>query len=100
MRSGTRALLLILLGAIPLLGQPRDNYQGHDVVANQAIVKLNSVTTAVLQQLQRLTDADNLRALIPTQQVYLLHSRTGNLTALLAILRAHPEVGYVDADYI
>ena len=100
MKFGRRTVFLFLLSALPLLAQSRDTYQGHDVVANQAIFRLNSATNAVLQQLQRLTDADDLRPLIPAQQVYVLHSRTGNITALLAILRAHPDVGYVEPDYI
>ena len=100
MKFGRRTVFLFLLSALPLLAQSRDTYQGHDVVANQAIFRLNSATNAVLQQLQRLTDADDLRPLIPAQQVYVLHSRTGNVTALLAILRAHPDVGYAEPDFI
>ena len=92
-------LLLCLFIGLPTWAQSHDTYQGHDVVANQVLLKLNSTSTAIVQQLRQLADADDLRPLNSSQQIYLLHSRSGNLTALMAILRAHPSVGYVEPDY-
>ncbi len=91
--------LFLLTAALPLLGQGHDTYDGHDCVANQVILRLNSATTAVLQQLKLLGNADTLRALDSPLGIFLLHSPSGTVSALLAILKAHPAVTYVEPNY-
>ncbi|MEO8594331.1 MAG: S8 family peptidase [Candidatus Solibacter sp.] len=90
---------IFLVAALPLVAQRHDTYQGRDAVANQVLVRLTSKTTASLQQIRNLTDADDLRELSSSLQLHLLHSRTGSIAALLAILRALPTVNYVEPDY-
>src|SRR5580765_1236926 len=91
--------ILFLLYGLPLLAQTHDTNKGHDVAANQVIFKLSSASPAVLQQLKQLGNADEVRPLDSGRGIYLLHSRSGNVAALLAIFQSHPSVVYVEPDY-
>jgi subtilisin family serine protease len=92
--------LVFLLAALPLVAQNRDSHNGHDVAANQVILKVRVPIAGVLQQLRQICDADDLRALNSLQGLYLLHSRSGTVAALLALLQANSSVAYVEPDYI
>ena len=94
------AVPLLLLTALWAQAQPTETHDGHDVVARQVILKLRAPTGALLQQFRQLMDVDDLRALDNVRGLYLLHSRSGNVAALLSILRAHPAIEYVEPDYI
>jgi len=63
-------------------------------------MKVQSSSSSVLQQLQQLGDADDFRALSRTLNLYVLHSRSANVTALINIMKNAPFVQYVEPDYI
>src|SRR5271165_16319 len=99
-------LAIALLGGLPafLLAQT-DTHNGQTVVANQVIVRMAAppigpITTAAVQALQNAGDADIFRTLSSSLNLYLLHSKSQNVQALLAILKYVPNVVYVDADYV
>ncbi len=99
MKSRLGLALSLLLAALPLAAQNHDTFNGQDVAANQVILRLNSSTAAVLQQITQLGNADSMRALNAPLGLYLLHSQGGSVAALLAILKTHPSVAYVEPDY-
>jgi subtilisin family serine protease len=99
-KSKLYSALLLLLTALPALAQPTETHDGHEVAARQVLLKLRAPSSALLQQFRQLTDADDLRALDNAQGLYLLHSRSGNVAALLSILRSIPAIAYAEPDYI
>ena len=91
-----------LLLSIPVEGQNQDKevVNGHDVKANQVILKLSAAVPPILQQVQQLGDADDFRPLSSALNLYVLHSKSGKVQALLNGLKNHPSVVYVEPDYI
>ncbi len=93
-------LAAITLSTLPAWAAETEDNEGHEVSARQVILKINGPTAAVLQQLKQLGDSDEFRTLSPSLDLYLLHSRSGNVKALLNILKNHPSVAFVEPDYI
>src|SRR5216684_7389956 len=92
--------LVLLFASRNASAQGTETYNGHAVKAHQALFRLNSPSSAVVQRLTQLADADDFRALNRTLNIYVLHSRGANVTALLNILKFDPAVVYVEPDYI
>jgi hypothetical protein len=93
--------LAIALIAPPLFAQrATEKHLGHEVLARQVIVKLKSPSDAGVSGIRQLGDADALRPLGGSGGVYVLHSRTAGVAALIALLKTYPEVEYVEPDYI
>src|SRR5260221_2843870 len=99
-KSKLYAVQLLLLTALSSFAQPTESHNGHEVAARQVLLKLRAPASGVLQQYRQLLDVDDLRALDHGRGLYLLHSRSGNVAALLSILRAIPAIEYVEPDYI
>src|ERR1700722_6908211 len=99
-KSKLYSVPLLLLTALWAQAHPTVTHDGHDVVARQVLLKLRAPTSALLQQFRQLMDVDDLRALDNVRGLYLLHSRSGNVAALLSILHAIPAIEYVETDYI
>ena len=95
-------LFALTLAALPLAAQSpaTDIQNGKPVRANQAILKLSAPTTSVLQQIKQLGDADDFRLLNSSLNLYVIHSKSENVAALLGTLPNHPSVVYVEPDYI
>jgi hypothetical protein len=94
------ATLLLLLTVAALHARDTENYNGHDVVAKQAILQLNLTQAGVqlpvlLSQLATAGAADDLRPLNRALGIYLLHSSVSNVTALLNILKNVPGITLV-----
>jgi subtilisin family serine protease len=99
------ATLLLFLTVAALHARDTENYNGHDVVAKQAILQLNLTQAGVqlpvlLSQLATAGAADDLRPLNRALGIYLLHSSVSNVTALLNILKNVPGITLVEPDYI
>ncbi|HYW41362.1 MAG TPA: S8 family serine peptidase [Bryobacteraceae bacterium] len=103
-----RSLLLItilLMSAGRALRGDTEINNGHTVAAHQVIFKLGpppagTSTATVIQQLQQLGGADNLRLLSASLNIYVMHSAGNNVATLLNIVRLHPSVVYVEPDYV
>jgi subtilisin family serine protease len=90
----------IVLFASPLVAQDTEIENGHEVKAHQVILRLSNTAAAVLQQLKLLGDSDDFRQLSGNFNLYLLHSKSANVTALLNVLKNHPAVSFIEPDYI
>jgi hypothetical protein len=92
----------LLLAALPAVAQNQDTdtENGHEVKARQVILKVESPTAAILQQVKQLGDADDFRPLSATLNLYVLHSKSEKVAALLSGLKNHPSVVWVEPDYI
>jgi len=104
MKSNMQSFLIftLLLGVLPLVaqGQGNENNNGHEVKGRQAILKIAAPSSAILDQIKQLGDADDFRPLSNALNLYVLHSKSENATALLNSLKNHPSVVYVEPDYI
>src|SRR4051794_40157076 len=96
----TRLISTIALFAVAAFAQNTETVNGHEAKSRQVILKLNAPTVPILQQIRQLGDADDLRELAQSRSLYVLHSRSGNITALTNILKNHPSVAIVEPDYI
>ncbi len=85
---------------VPAWAGDTEDDDGHEVSAKQVILRINGPTAAILQQLKQLTDSDDFRTLSPSLNLFLLHSRSGNVKALLNLLKNHPAIAFVEPDYI
>ena len=99
------ATILLLSWTAILQARDTENHNGHQVAAKQAILrvdpaKVNTSLSVLIQQLTALSDADDIRAVIPTQFTYVVHSKTQNVTGLLTALSAHPAVVFAEPDYM
>jgi subtilisin family serine protease len=72
-------------------------HNGYDVAAGEALVKLR--TTAALPEIENESDADSFEEIGGTG-VRRVHSRSLGTDALIATLAAHPDVEYVEPNYI
>ena len=96
----TLSVLILLSAAIPAWAQNTEIVNGHPAVAGRALLKLRAPSTDVLNNLRVLADADDFRQLGSSLNLFVLHSRSSRVAALLALLKAHPAVAYAEPDYI
>jgi subtilisin family serine protease len=80
--------------------QDTETHEGHEVRAHQVVFRLTNISSAVLQRLSQLGDADDFRALSRNLNIYVLHSRSANVAALLNILKNDPALAYIEPDFI
>src|SRR5690242_13413564 len=104
-RRRTSIFAILLAAAGVLQARDTEPYNGHAVVAKQALVQIDltrfgSQLSTVLAQLAAAAAADDVRPLNPAAGMYLVHSRVSNVTALINILKSHPAVTLVEPDYI
>src|SRR5689334_6565651 len=104
-RRQTSFAAVLFVAAISLQARDTENYNGHAVVAKQAILQIDlarvgSQLPAVLAQLTAAGAADDVRPLNRALGMYVLHSRVSNVTALLNILKSNPAVTLVEPDFI
>jgi subtilisin family serine protease len=93
-------LLAVLLAGIPAAAQS-ENYNGHAVVGRQILMRLKTAPNSTTQQqLRQVGDADDLRTLNNALNLLVLHSRSANVPALIALMRNLPFVSYVEPDFI
>src|SRR4029077_3008025 len=92
-------IFTLFLAALPIAAQ-NENNNGHEVKGHQAILKITAPSTAILDQIKQLGDADDFRTLNGSLNLYVLHSKSENVTSLLNSLKNHPSVVYVEPDYI
>jgi subtilisin family serine protease len=92
-------ILILFLASLPIWAQ-NETVNGHSAKSRQAILKLNAPTSAILQQVKQLGDADDIRPLSSTLNLYVLHSKSENVTALVNTLKNHPSVVYAEPDFI
>jgi serine protease len=92
----------LLLTGLPVVAQNPDvsTLNGLEVKASQAILKVAGPSTAILEQLKQIGDADDVRLLSSTVGLYVLHSKSAKVASLLSSLKKHPAVVYVEPDYI
>ncbi|PYQ77363.1 MAG: hypothetical protein DMG04_00635, partial [Acidobacteria bacterium] len=77
-----------------------DDVDGRQVVAGEVLVKFtHSLASHERLQFEQQTDADRNDA-VGANGVRRIHSKRLNTRALLAFLRAHPDVAYVEPNYI
>jgi subtilisin family serine protease len=77
-----------------------ESYNGHPVASRQVLMKVQGASSAILEQLRQFADADDLRPLNGALGLYVIHSRSAAVPALLAAVRALPFVVYAEPDYI
>jgi subtilisin family serine protease len=92
-------IFTLLLAALPVAAQNEAN-NGHEVKGHQAILKIAAPAAVILDQIKQLGDADDFRPLSGALNLYVLHSKSENVAALLNSLKNHPSVVYVEPDYI
>jgi len=92
-------IFTLFLATLPVAAQ-NENNNGHEVKGHQAILKITAPSTAILDQIKQLGDADDFRTLNGSLNLYVLHSKSENVTSLLNSLKNHPSVVYVEPDYI
>ena len=94
-----KSFALCFFAAAALFGQGHDTHNGHDVAANQVIVRFTIANPSALVPIRQLADVDQLRPLNSQLNLYVLHSRTATVAALIALLQTQPIVVYVEPDY-
>ena len=92
--------LILLLGACLASAQNTETHQGHEVKANQVLLRLGSAGSDILQRVSQRGAADDFRALNRTLNIYVLHSGSANVAALLNTFKNDPAVVYIEPDYI
>ena len=95
-------VFILFLACLPVGAQNQDNEieNGREVKAQQVILKLTGPTPAILQQVKQLGDSDDFRPLSKGLNIYVLHSKSAKVAALLNTMKSHPSVVYVEPDYI
>jgi subtilisin family serine protease len=95
-------VVTLLLASLPAIaqGQGTETDNGHLVKASQAILKVTTSSAAILKEIKLLGDADDFRLLSQSLNLYVLHSKSANVAALVNTLHTHPAVQYVEPDYI
>jgi subtilisin family serine protease len=93
-------LVLFLLTASFAAAQDIDTHNGHEVKGHQVVFRLSAANSALLQRLSQLVDADDFRGLNRSLNLYVAHSKSVKVDALLNILKNEPGVAYVEPDYI
>ena len=87
--------------AISLCAQNRtDKFQGRDVSANEVLVMLRGATPNSAVQIQSAQDIDLDETIGHTPGLHRMHSRSRNVGALINALSKHPDVLYVEPNYI
>jgi subtilisin family serine protease len=99
MKFSSITALIFVIGATPLWAAT-ENYNGHEASAGRVLMKLRNPSSATLQQLRQLGDADDLRPLNGVLSIYVLHSRSANVAGLVKSLQNLPFVAYVEPDYV
>jgi subtilisin family serine protease len=80
--------------------QGNETHDGHPVKGQQVLFRLSSSAPALLQHLGQLSDADDVRPLSRNLNLYVLHSKSVHVDALLNVLKNEPGVLYIEPDYI
>jgi subtilisin family serine protease len=93
-------VLILFFSAMPAWAQTTDMVNGHPAVSGQALVKLRAPSAGVLNAIRLLVDADDFRQLESTLGLYVVHSRSNRVAALIALLQALPAVAFAEPDYI
>jgi subtilisin family serine protease len=73
---------------------------GLEAVGGEVIVRLRPVTPADREQLEQQVDADDSQELGNDLGFRKIHSRSRSVEDLIAILRTHPGVEYVEPNYV
>jgi subtilisin family serine protease len=74
---------------------------GHEAVAGEVLIRLRDVVAAAERgQLEQQLDADESRELGHGLGLQRIHSRSFDVRTLLAFLRTHPSVAYVEPNYV
>jgi subtilisin family serine protease len=99
------AVFLFLIAVSTSFAREIENYNGHNVVAKQAIFQIDlskfpGQSAVILQQLRGLASADDVRTLNAGVGLYVIHSTNANVTALLNILKNHSAVALAEPDFI
>jgi subtilisin family serine protease len=95
------AVLILLAGVVPISAQQATEiYEGKQVAANQVLVKLNNTSSAAVQQAMQAANAQSARPASVSTGIYVMHSNTANVPALMAALQGQSTVAYVEPDYI
>ncbi|MBV8818519.1 MAG: S8 family serine peptidase, partial [Acidobacteriaceae bacterium] len=98
--------LTALVCVLPVWGRETETYNGHQVVAKQVIFRFlggGSASPAIGSAMQQITafgNADDFRPLSTSLGVYVIHSKTSSVAALLSMLKGFPGVAFVEPDYI
>ena len=92
--------LILLVAACLASAQDTETHEGHEVKAQQVLFRLANPSTATVQRLSQLADADDFRALSRNLNIYVLHSRSAKVAVLLNILKNDAAVAYIEPDYI
>jgi hypothetical protein len=96
-----RLYLWLILIALPLLGQRQtEMFQGREVSANEVLVKLRTTSPLTLPQIQTANDIGLDKLIGAGRQLHLMRSRSLNVTSLINALSGHPDVLYVEPNYI
>lgn len=98
-RIGRFSLFLVLLAG-PLLSQKTDTHQGKTVAANEVLVKIRRPSLPTLLQIQATHDLELDELVGGFADLHRFRSRSQNVAALIAALSKHPEVAYVEPNYI
>src|SRR5690242_4929006 len=104
MQSGHGPRCGILLISCLLLGSaaaetPSESYQGHEVVSRSLIAKFKPGFTPNSSQVILAHDLDRVEALTKNNDLFVLHSRSKNVTALLRDVPATLGIQYVEPNY-
>ena len=91
---------ILLLSLVPAWAQVTPVVNGQDAVAGRVLLRLRTPSSAMLNSIRSLADADDLRQLESTLGLYLLHSRSSRADTLIPLLRTIPGVAYAEPDYI
>src|ERR1700730_14955699 len=102
MKTSTKFFLsvILLFSACTAFADDDETHEGHEVKGRQVVFRLSNSSSAVLQRLSQLGDADDFRALNRKLNLFVLHSKSANVAALLATLKNEAAITYVEPDYI
>jgi subtilisin family serine protease len=98
-------IVILLLAAVSAWAADTDTFNGHTVVAQQVILRLNTANipgpiSGAVQQLSALANVDDFRPLDSAASIYVVHSRSIDVAGLLRLLTNLSSVAFVEPDYI
>lgn len=108
-QSHIRAILVFVIGVVLASGatvstqgrnRPRVIFNGYEAVQGEVLVKFRAAAPGQFEGLQQQLDADQSEEIGHNLGIHRIHSRTFSLDALVAFLRTHPAIAFVEPNYV
>lgn len=96
-----RVLVCFAFFTVALCAQKStDTFQGHEVSANEVLVMFRAASPGTLLQIQLQQDIDSQESVGHAPGLRRIHSRSRSVSAMINALSHHPDVLYVEPNYI